>query len=92
MWRRHIVTIHEAKAEFITIDKFGSLVSKEVIISRATENDSSVMMGKEVGHAMRSAIVQQIGVSLANDPEAVPLKFYHKSLHFAHGASRPRAT
>lgn len=61
------------------------LESKDVIISRAGEDESSVMIDREVGLAMEAALRRQIGESLADDPEIIPLKFYHKSLHFAHG-------
>lgn len=85
VWRRHLVTIHDAKGQFVTIDDSGALVSKEVIISRGGEDESFVQLDREVGLAMKSAIVRQIGASLTSDPEAIPLKFYHTSLHFAHG-------
>lgn len=87
LWRRHLMTIHDAKGKFVTIDNFGALVSKEVTISRGGEDESSVMVERQVGLAMKSAIVRQIGASLLRDPEAVPVKFYHKSLYFAHGMS-----
>lgn len=85
MWHRHIVTVHNAMARFVTIDRFGVLFSKEVIISRAGEDESFVLIDREVGLEMRAALMQKIGVSPADDPEAIPLKFYHRSLHFAHG-------
>ncbi|KAJ0109665.1 hypothetical protein J7T55_014227 [Diaporthe amygdali] len=84
LWRRHFGTFYEAKARLVTIDNFGVLGNREVIISRAGENDSSVVIDREVGFAMKSAIVRQFGVSLTRDLEAIPLKFYHKSLHFTH--------
>lgn len=87
LWRRNLITIHNAKGKFVTIDDFGALVSKEVTISRGGEDESFVMVEREVGLAIESAIVRQIGVSLTKDPEAIPVKFYHKSLHFAHGMS-----
>lgn len=87
LWRRHLITIHDAKSKFVTIDNFGTLVTKEVLISRGGEDESFVIVEREVGLAMKSAILRQIGVSLTSDPEAIPLKFYHKSLHFAHGMS-----
>lgn len=80
-----MVTIHDAKARFVTIDSLGVLVSKEIIISRAGEDESSVLIDREVGLAMKAALVRQIGTSLTDDPEAIPLRFYHKSLHFSHG-------
>lgn len=87
LWRRNLVTFHDAKGKFVTIDHFGALVSKDITISRGSEDESFVMMDREVGLAMRSAIMRQIGVSLISDPEAIPLRFYHTSLHFAHGMS-----
>lgn len=84
LWRRNLVTFHDAKGKFVTIDHFGALVSKDITISRGSEDESFVMMDREVGLAMRSAIMRQIGVSLISDPEAIPLRFYHTSLHFAH--------
>ncbi|KAL2277834.1 hypothetical protein FJTKL_15124 [Diaporthe vaccinii] len=33
---------------------------------------------------MKAALMRQIGTSLISDPDAIPLKFYHKSLHSAH--------
>lgn len=83
--RRHLMTIHNAKGNLVTIDNLGALVSQEVIISRGGEDESFVMVEREVGLAMKTAIVRQIGVSVISDPEAFPLKFYHGSLHFAHG-------
>lgn len=80
-----MVTIHDAKARFVTADSVGVLVSKEIIISRAGEDESFVLIDREVGLAMKAALVRQIGISFTDDPEAIPLKFYHKSLHFSHG-------
>lgn len=85
MLQRHIATIHNAKAQFVTIDSFGGLVSKGVTIYRAGEDEAFVLIDQEVGLAMKAALVRQIGISLTKNPEAIPLKFYHKSLHFAHG-------
>lgn len=87
LWRRHLITIHNAKGEFVTIDDVGALVSKEVTISWGGEDESFVIVEREVGLAMRSAIARQLGASLTSDPEAVPVKFHHKSLYFAHGMS-----
>lgn len=33
---------------------------------------------------MKAAITQQTGISLASDPEKVPLTFFHKSRYFTH--------
>lgn len=85
MWHRYVVTIHDAKAQFVTIDNFGVLVSKEVTISRAGEDESSVLIDRDVGLAMQAALLQKIGTSPTDDPEAIPLIFYHKYLYFAHG-------
>lgn len=85
--RRHLMTIHNAKGNFVTIDNFGALASKEVSISRGGKDESFVMVEREVGLAMKSAIMRQIGVSLISNPETIPVKFYHESLHFAHGMS-----
>lgn len=84
-WHRHIVTIHDTKAQFVTLDDFGALVSQDVTISRAGRHSSFVTLDREVGLAMKAALMRQIGTSLLSDPDAIPLKFYHKSLHFAHG-------
>ncbi|KAG8161877.1 hypothetical protein KVR01_008864 [Diaporthe batatas] len=78
------VLIHNTKGNLVTIDNLGATVSQEVIISRGGEDESFVMAEREVGLAMKSSIVRQLGVSLTSDPEAIPLKFHHKSLHFAH--------
>lgn len=83
------MTIHNAKGKFVTIDHCGALISKEVTISRGGEDKSFVMVEREVGLAMRSAIARQIGASLTSDPETIPVKFYHKSLCFAHGMLSP---
>lgn len=79
------MSLHEAKARFVTIDRFGVLSSKEISISRAGDDESSLLIDQEVGLAMQAALMWKIGKSLTDDPEAIPLKFYHKSLHFAHG-------
>lgn len=91
VWQSNILTIHDAKAQFIEIDSSGLLDSKYVTISRAGEDDSSVMIDREVGLAMKAALKRQISESLPDDPEIIPLKFYHKSLHFAHGMACFRA-
>lgn len=82
---RHILTTHDAKARFIETGSSGVLDSKDVTISRAGEDECSVVIDREVGLAMKAALRRQIGESLADDPEIIPLIFYHKSLHFAHG-------
>lgn len=89
---RHIVAIHDAKARFVKVDRFGVLLSEEVIISRGGEDESSVLIDRGVGLEMKSALMQKIDISLADDPEAIPLKFYHRSLHFAHGIERLTAS
>lgn len=80
-----MVTIHDAKARFVTINSLGVLASKEIIISRASEDDSFVLIDREVGLAMKAALMRQISTLVTDDPEAIPLRFFHKSLHFAHG-------
>lgn len=91
LWHRRIVTMHDAKALFVVVGRFGVLDSKEITISRAGEDESSVLIAREVGLAMKAALMRQIGESLTDDPEVIPLKFYHRSLHFAHGMARFRA-
>lgn len=80
-----MVTVHNAKARFVTIDSLGELVSKEITIVRAGEDESSVLIDREIGRAMKAALMRQIGTSFTDDPEAAPLRFYHESLHFSHG-------
>lgn len=77
--------MHDAKARFIEVSSSGVLDSNDVTISRAGEDESSVIIDRQVGLAMKAALRRQIGESLPDDPEIIPLKFYHKSLHFAHG-------
>lgn len=67
------------------------LIASIITIPRAGEDESSVLIAREVGLAMKAALMRQIGESLTDDPEVVPLKFYHRSLHFAHGMAWFRA-
>lgn len=62
VWRRHLVTIHDTKSQFVTIDNSGELISTGVTISRGGEDESSVQLDREVGFAMKSAIMRQINV------------------------------
>lgn len=82
--------MHEAKARFVTINRFGVLVSEEVSISRAGDDESSLLIDQEVGLAMQAVLMRKIGNSITDDP--IPLKFYHKFLYFAHGMACSRLT
>ena len=76
---------HEVKATYTSIDASGSLTTRKVDITIGNPHEAYLIMAKDMGFAMKSAICQQIGTSLMGDPEKVPLKFHHTSRHFAHG-------
>ncbi|QPH15928.1 hypothetical protein C2857_000459 [Epichloe festucae Fl1] len=75
---------HDAKAEFITLDTKGSLETRKLDIFIGEPDQAYIIFHKEFGFAMRSAIVKQTGICLTSDPEKIPLRFYHDTLHFAH--------
>lgn len=47
-------------------------------------DDNYVYVELEVGNAIRSAIVHQLGPSALNHSETLPLQFNHDSKHFAY--------
>jgi hypothetical protein len=76
---------HDAKANFITFDTRGSLITENIDTFIGEPHQAYIIFDKDVGFAMKSGISKQIGTCLASDPEKIPVIFFHETLHFAHG-------
>ncbi|PNY18159.1 Uncharacterized protein TCAP_07593 [Tolypocladium capitatum] len=75
---------HDGKADFVTVNADGSLITRNLDIFISDPHKAYIILDKDVGLAMTSAIAKQTGFSLATDPDKVPLTFYHSSRYFAH--------
>lgn len=76
---------HAAIAKFTTIDASGEAVCSETGIMVGGPKASYIYVEPEVGNAIKSAIIRQLGWG-ATDIKTLPLQFHHDSLHFAHSA------
>ncbi|EEU41928.1 uncharacterized protein NECHADRAFT_86004 [Fusarium vanettenii 77-13-4] len=75
---------HERKADLVTLDANGSLETRKLDVITGDPHEAYVIVDRNVGFAMRSAIMKQTESSLATNAERVPLVFHHHSRHFAH--------
>ncbi|KAM4056026.1 hypothetical protein HRG_002951 [Hirsutella rhossiliensis] len=78
--------LHEAKADFITLDSNGSPTTRKLDIFIGDPHEAVIAFDKDVGFAMKSAIAKKTGMCHVSDSEKMPLTFFHASRHFAHGA------
>ncbi|KAG6037112.1 hypothetical protein E4U41_005324 [Claviceps citrina] len=81
--------LHGAAAEFITLDAKGSLDKRKLDIFIGEPHQAFILLDREAGFALGSAIRQQTGAiraGPASHPEKMPLAFHHDTLHFAHAA------
>ncbi|KAH8729180.1 hypothetical protein BGZ61DRAFT_345716 [Ilyonectria robusta] len=82
---------HNAIAKFTTIDPKGVPVSYKIGIKIGEPNESYVYVEPEVGNAIKSAIIRQLGSDRSDYRETLPLQFNHNSRHFSHkSVSLPR--
>ncbi|TQV90513.1 hypothetical protein IF1G_10836 [Cordyceps javanica] len=79
-------TFHSAKADFITLNSRGSLISKQIDIFIGDPGQAFIIFNRDIGFAMKSSITQQAGISLSSDLEKVALTFFHESKYFAYYA------
>lgn len=82
-------SFHSAIARFTTIDPNGIPVSRETEIRVGEPDQSYVYVSPEVGNAIKSAILRQLGSGVACYPDRLPLQFNHNSHHFAHSKCCP---
>lgn len=75
---------HERKADLVTLDTNGSLETRKLDVITGDPHEAYIIVDRNVGFAMRSAIIKQTELSLATNAEKVPLVFHHHSRHFAH--------
>ncbi|KPM46105.1 hypothetical protein AK830_g424 [Neonectria ditissima] len=75
---------HGAIAKFTTIDPHGKPTSYETGIMVGEPNESYVYVEPEVGNAIRSAVIRQLGSGATDQLQTLPLQFNHNSRHFAH--------
>lgn len=75
---------HSATARFTTIDPRGKPLSCDTGIMIGEPDENFVYVEPEVGNAIRSAIVHQLGSSALNHSETLPLQFNHDTKHFAY--------
>jgi hypothetical protein len=76
---------HSAIAKFTTIDANGQAIGSETGIMVGGPKEGYIYVEPEVGNAIKSAIIRQLGWDAA-DIKTLPLQFHHDSLHFAHSA------
>lgn len=84
LWFRLYYT---ATAKVTTINPKGELVSYDTGIMIGKPDENYIYIKPEVGSAIRSAIVHQLGSvesAVAGHPETLALQFHHDSRHFAH--------
>lgn len=78
-------------AHVVMADKNGSLLKRKFDITIGDPHEAWILLAKEEGFSLKSAIDEQIEPSSFADPEMVPLVFHHDSRHFAHHSlSYPR--
>ncbi|KAF4473190.1 hypothetical protein FAGAP_13385 [Fusarium agapanthi] len=75
---------HSAVARFTTLDLRGMPVSCDTGIMIGEPDETFIYIEPEVGNAIRSTIVHQLGSGALNHPETLSLQFNHKSKHFAY--------
>ncbi|KAI5457666.1 hypothetical protein BGZ63DRAFT_416786 [Mariannaea sp. PMI_226] len=75
---------HSVIAKFTTIDPKGIPVSYETGIMIGEPNESYIYIEPEVGDAVRSGIIRQLGSGVIGNLKTLPLQFYHDSRYFAH--------
>lgn len=75
---------HSAVARFTTIDPRGMPISCDTGIMIGEPDENFIYIEPEVGKAIRSAIVHQLGSGALNHSETLPLQFNHNSKHFAY--------
>ncbi|CCT76093.1 uncharacterized protein FFUJ_11606 [Fusarium fujikuroi IMI 58289] len=80
-WSR---SYHSAVARFTTIDRRGMPISCDTGIMIGEPDENFVYVEPEVGNAIRSAIIHQLGSGAFNHSEALPLQFNHDSKHFSY--------
>ncbi|KAI1066406.1 hypothetical protein LB506_008495 [Fusarium annulatum] len=80
-WSR---SYHSAVARFTTIDRRGMPISCDTGIMIGELDESFVYVEPEVGNAIRSAIIHQLGSGAFNHSETLPLQFNHDSKHFSY--------
>ncbi|KAL2670645.1 hypothetical protein Neosp_014433 [[Neocosmospora] mangrovei] len=79
-------SFHERKADLVTLGANGSLETRKLDVITGDPHEAYVIVDRNVGFAMRSAIVKQTESSLTTNAEKIPLVFHHHSRHFAHPA------
>lgn len=75
---------HNATAKFTNIDPKGTPISSETGIMVGEPNESYIYIEPEVGNAIRSSIIGQLGSGVVGHSETLSLQFHHDSCHFAH--------
>ncbi|RSL73917.1 hypothetical protein CEP54_000142 [Fusarium duplospermum] len=75
---------HERKADFVTLNANGSLETRKLDVITGDPNEAYVMVDRDIGFAVRSAIAKHTEFPLAPDAEKVPLIFHHQSRHFVY--------
>ncbi|KAF5018678.1 hypothetical protein F66182_9324 [Fusarium sp. NRRL 66182] len=75
---------HSAVARFTTIDPRGIPVSCDTGIMIGDPHESFVYIEPEVGNAIRSAVVRQLGSGASSHSETLSLQYNHDSKHFAY--------
>ncbi|KAI8713452.1 hypothetical protein NCS52_01289900 [Fusarium sp. LHS14.1] len=77
-------SFHERKADLVTLGATGSLETRKLDVITGDPHEAYVIVDRNAGFAIKSAIIGQTKSSLAKEPEKVPLVFHHESRHFAH--------
>ncbi|KAH7262579.1 hypothetical protein BKA59DRAFT_540156 [Fusarium tricinctum] len=78
---------HSATARFTTIDPRGMPLSCDTRIMIGEPDENFIYVEPEVGNAIRSAIVHQLGSSVLTNSGTFSLQFHHDSKHFAYRSS-----
>lgn len=73
---------HSAMAKFTTIDPNGLPISYETGIMVGEPQESYVYIEPEVGNAIKSAVMRQLGSVVTGHSDTLPLQFNHDSRHF----------
>lgn len=75
---------YSATAKFTDIDPKGAPVSYDTGIMVGEPHQSYIYVEPEVGNAIRSSIIRQLGSGVSSSSATLPLQFNHKSRAFAH--------
>jgi hypothetical protein len=75
---------HSAVAKFTTVDPKGMPISRDTGIMIGGPDENFIYIEPEVGNAIRSAVVHQLGSDVLSDPKTLSLQFNHKSKNFTY--------